>query len=73
MNSARNTYTLDIETFNTPVASTPTGYDFQSHKLERRQIVGYRAAVAQARAEAAKGAAGRIVILRDASGKGRKF
>lgn len=67
------TYQLDIETFDTPVAKTPTGYDFQNHNIERRQITGYRAAVTQAKAEAAKGKAGRVVILRDAAGKGRKY
>lgn len=67
------TYQLDIETFDTPVASTPTGYDFKNHAIEHRQIVGFRAAVAQAKAEAAKGKAGRVVIMRDATGKGRKY
>jgi hypothetical protein len=68
----KKTYQLDIETF-TPAFRANGKAALTDCRMESRQITGYRAAVAEAKAEAAKGKLGRCVILRDASGKGRKF
>jgi|688.fasta_scaffold03352_22 hypothetical protein len=62
-------YRVRIETFDTPVLP---GESFRNHKIETFEIPGFAAAKAFAKLEAAKGAAGRVVTLRNGQGLWRK-
>lgn len=68
----KQTYQLDIETF-TPATRDNGDAVVLDCQIESRKITGYRAAIAEAKAEAAKGKLGLYVILRDASGKGLAY
>lgn len=59
-------YTVQIETFDTPVRP---GEAFRNHKIETFEVPGFAAARKFAKAEAAKGAAGRVVTLRNGMGR----
>jgi hypothetical protein len=58
------TYRIDVETFDTPAQRKGEGFDIQNHETTSTEVVGYRAARETAKTEAAKGKAGRVVILR---------
>jgi hypothetical protein len=59
-------YTVKIETFDTPVLP---GEEFRNHKIETVEVPGWAAAKAFANREADKGAAGRVVTLRNGKGQ----
>ena len=62
-------YQVKIETFDAPVLP---GQEFRNHKIETFEIPGFAAAKQFAKREAAKGAAGRFVTLRNGNGLWRK-
>jgi hypothetical protein len=62
-------YQVCIETFDTPVRP---GEEFRNHDIRFEYRIGYRAALAFAKAEAAKGKLGRVVSISKPRGGFRK-
>ena len=65
------TYAIDIETF-TPGLAPNGDIRLTDCRLVAVTVTGWHAARKRARVELAKGKLGRCVILRDATGKGRR-